>query len=120
MARVTVRVVGRERLIKRLKSVLLDTRDGVREEAEEAANRIQRRAKEFVPVDTGRLRDSIRVTQTGKASFNVGPGDEVEYAEYVEFGTSRSPAQPYMRPALEAERREFPAAVRRRVRTEMD
>jgi len=120
MARVTVRVVGRERLIKRIKEMLVDAREGAQDETREVAEFIQRRAKEFVPVDTGRLRDSIRINQTGKAAYNVGPGDEVEYAEYVEFGTSRTPAQPYMRPALEEARREFPRALRRRVQAEID
>lgn len=119
MARVTVRVVGRERLIQRIKEALLDVREGAQDETRQVAEHIQRRAKEFVPVDTGRLRDSIRITQTGKAAYNVGPGDEVEYAEYVEYGTSRTPAQPYMRPAIEDARREFPRAMRRRVRTEL-
>lgn len=52
------------------------------------------------PVDTGRLRSSITVTQgrDGKGFF-VDVGTNVEYASYVEYGTARSPAQPFIRPA---------------------
>lgn len=38
-------------------------------------------------------------TPTGKVVANVGPC--VEYAEYVELGTSRMGAQPYLMPAVE-------------------
>lgn len=38
-------------------------------------------------------------TPTGNIIANVGPC--VEYAEYVEFGTSKMGAQPYLTPAVE-------------------
>lgn len=52
------------------------------------------------PVDTGRLRSSITVTQgrDSKGPF-VDVGTNVEYASYVEYGTAKSPAQPFIRPA---------------------
>lgn len=52
-----------------------------------------------VPVDTGRLRNSIRKNVT-TGSVTVGPVD-VEYASYVEYGTSRMKAQPYIRPSVD-------------------
>lgn len=50
------------------------------------------------PVDTGNLRGSItyEVDAAGKAVY---VGTNVEYAPYVELGTSRQKAQPYLRPA---------------------
>lgn len=47
-------------------------------------------------VDTGRLRGSIthQVSQGGKS---VVVGTNVEYAQYVELGTSRQKARPYLR-----------------------
>ena len=47
----------------------------------------ERYAKEYCPVDTGRLRNSITHTQKGKATELIG--SNVEYAPYVEAGTSR-------------------------------
>lgn len=51
-------------------------------------------ARAMAPVDTGALRDSIAVTENG-----VGVG--VPYASFVEYGTSDTPAQPYLRPAAD-------------------
>lgn len=50
------------------------------------------------PVDTGNLRASI--THEVDAGDNaVYVGTNVEYAPYVELGTSRQKAQPFLRPA---------------------
>ena len=53
-------------------------------------------AKKACPVDTGRLRNSI-THQVGDAEVVVGTN--VEYAAYVELGTSRTKAQPFLKPA---------------------
>ena len=51
------------------------------------------------PVDTGNLRSSIthRVVSDEEAHI----GTNVEYAPYVEQGTSKMAAQPFLRPALD-------------------
>lgn len=56
-------------------------------------------AKLICPVDTGRLRNSITHTQEDKDTELVG--SPVEYAPYVEYGTVKMSAQPYLRPAVE-------------------
>ena len=55
-------------------------------------------AKLLCPVDTGRLRNSLTHTRDDNAAYI---GTNVEYAAYVELGTSKSKAQPYLRPAIE-------------------
>ena len=72
--------------------------DGVNRAMEAIGKDVMERAKEYCPVDTGRLRDSITY-ETGDMSVAVG--SDVEYAAYVELGTSKMAAQPYLRPALE-------------------
>lgn len=64
---------------------------------------IEGHAKSICPVDTGRLRSSID-HQLGSdgASLFVRVGTDVEYAAYVELGTRRMSAQPYLTPALYA------------------
>ena len=57
-------------------------------------------AKRLVPVDTGRLRNSIHLTPTLPGSSLFKLFTNVEYAAAVEFGTFKSRAQPYFRPAL--------------------
>lgn len=66
---------------------------------------IEGRAKELVPVKTGNLRRSlmteVQATPNG-ATARVGTG--VDYAPYVEFGTRRQRAQPYLRPAFDSQK----------------
>lgn len=51
-------------------------------------------ARSLVPVDTGRLRDSITADED---SF----GSDVDYAAFVEYGTFKDAPQPYMGPAAD-------------------
>jgi len=70
-------------------------------------HKIERKAKQKVPVLTGNLKRSIRaIIKPGikriYAGGNApGVGTPVEYAGYVELGTSKMAAQPYLRPAVE-------------------
>lgn len=60
---------------------------------------IEARAKARAPWRTGYLRGSIQGRSTGMFSGEVGVG--AEYGVYVEFGTSKMGAQPYLTPAVE-------------------
>lgn len=51
----------------------------------------------LTPVDTGRLRASI-AHNTESDRFQVGTN--VEYAVYVEKGTSKQKAQPFLKPGI--------------------
>lgn len=83
-----------------------------REEAHEIAKEIveEIRASEMtgvkyvnkVPVDTGRLRDSYEATRT---EYGAEVTSDVEYRDYVEYGTRYMQAQPHVRPAIEAVKR---------------
>jgi HK97 gp10 family phage protein len=68
-------------------------------------------AKKDCPVDTGRLRSSITHGITDiKGDVIIGQvGTNVEYAEHVEFGTSKMQAQPYLRPAVDKALNKAPA-----------
>lgn len=61
-------------------------------------------AKGYCPVDTGRLRNSITHTVQGDSAYI---GTNVEYAPYVEMGTSRMKAQPYLKPAVQNHMNEY-------------
>ena len=71
-------------------------------------------------VDTGRLRNSIIYATSKKQSYGTEPaepadytvhgvvekgkvvvGTNVEYAPYLELGTSKSPPYPYLKPAVQ-------------------
>jgi HK97 gp10 family phage protein len=68
-----------------------------------AAVRVERRAKQLAPVDTGRLRSSVthEVGRDGRGLVAT-IGTNVNYAPYVEFGTRRMRPQAFLRPALQA------------------
>jgi HK97 gp10 family phage protein len=62
------------------------------------AELIENDAKHICPVRTGKLQNSIFHMQTGELQYIVGT--ELYYGPYVEYGTSRMMAQPFMRPAV--------------------
>ena len=79
--------------------------DAVLKEAEERVERALRvvgkvlvdSAKRHCPVDTGNLQSSIKAEHE---RLKVRVGTEVHYGGYVEGGTEKMAAQPYLRPAL--------------------
>lgn len=70
-------------------------------------------AKQFAPVDTGALKNSI-ASVLGRLQNIVMVG--VEYAIYQEFGTRRMSAHPFLIPALEKHRKPFLAAWKQLVK----
>lgn len=57
-------------------------------------------AKELCPVDTGRLRNSItHAIDAGEKAVYIGTN--VEYAPYIELGTSTRAAQPFLLPTAQ-------------------
>ena len=58
----------------------------------------------LAPVDTGNLRGSIVRRVLGNIAI---VGTNVDYAQHVEYGTRRSRAQPYLRPAIDRNRKKI-------------
>jgi HK97 gp10 family phage protein len=95
----SVEIKGNERLMRFLNNMPRFVRESGDKICSEAASQASKEARRIVPVRTGRLKRSIRKEQTGQGAYRVG--SKVEYAGYVEYGTSRMQAQPYLRPAAE-------------------
>lgn len=84
-----------------LRTLSAQTNEAINRGVARAAHLTADLAKQLAPVDTGKLRDSIHVEQgAGPADWEVVAG--VEYAQWVEYGTAVSPAQPFLTPAMEA------------------
>ena len=66
-------------------------------------------AKKLCPVDTGRLRNSITHQQYDEHTEVVG--SNVSYAPFVELGTHKQKAQPFLRPAAENHTEEYKRIV---------
>jgi len=98
---------------------------------------IESAAKQLAPVDTSALRNSVYVETSEGNTFDVAEssakganqnvttiqhpkpdegfvnvGPSVNYAEFVEFGTSRQAAQPYLVPAAESVSQKFNSGER--------
>ena len=70
-------------------------------------------SKRLCPVDTGNLRNSITHTVIENTMYL---GTNVEYAPYVELGTTRTRAQPYIKPALENNVEQYKYIIRNRLK----
>lgn len=75
-----------------------------------AAFDIEAQAKNRVPVDTGALKNSI-TTDFENDGLTAVVAPHMEYAAFVEYGTRRMSAQPYMTPAAETVRPAFVGAM---------
>lgn len=95
----------------RLPQLTAQLRRRVGEEVAAAAVECQSTAKVLVPKDTGTLARSIVAEPENPLSWVVGT--DVEYAPFVEYGTHRMAAQPYLTPAAEAQRQRFISALNR-------
>lgn len=103
---VTVRVIS-----NRLPEMPAQIRTAVATEVKRATLDVEAKAKALTPVKTGTLRRSIHsIFENGGLTGLVGPS--VLYGKFVEFGTRRMGARPYMRPAAEQVLPRFVAAVR--------
>ena len=76
---------------------------------------IQANAQAAAPVDTGFLRNSIQAQMQSELTGEVTVG--AGYAVWVEFGTSRRHATPFLLPAVERVRPAFEAAMRQLLKT---
>lgn len=81
---------GQDQLEKAAQNFLLNVAENVRQEA-----------IKLVPVDTGRLRADIDVYDGNDANEKFIGCKTVNYAIFIELGTVKMEAQPYLVPALE-------------------
>ena len=78
-------------------------------------SRLQAKAQENAPVDTGTLRRSIGLS-IEDSGLTAKSEATVHYAGYVELGTRFMAAQPYMKPALNQVKGKFNADLRKLVK----
>lgn len=67
-------------------------------------------ARGLVPVETGRTRDSIGYT-FDRSTMILQIHAATRWAIFIEMGTSRMPARPFLRPALAAVGRAFGGSI---------
>ena len=94
-----MKIEGLRELEKKMKQLSNVARKEAKQEALHAgALLVQGQATLNAPVDTGNLRSSIDVEVGTEDAEIFTP---VFYAPFLEYGTSRQAAQPFLRPALD-------------------
>jgi len=134
MTHLTVEIVGKDRVKAVLRRVTEGMDPKLSSNLQAAAERVKEDAKVLCPVDTGSLRASIRRESLAKPAgslweigvraggyiTNPKTGKKVDYASYVEFGTSRMRPKPFLRPALLNNRALIEDAVRRALNEDVE
>ena len=86
----------------------------------EAGQVVKEAIKAVTPKKTGALKKSIEVsgvkTREGIKQVEVGPGKDGWYGKFVEFGTVKMKAKPFMGPGYEASKNEAMAAVEKELK----
>ncbi|WP_330391310.1 HK97-gp10 family putative phage morphogenesis protein [Peptoclostridium litorale] len=72
------------------------------------------------PKRTGKLKESIKVskikTKEGQKIVEVGPDGDGFYGKFLEFGTTKMAAQPFMGPGFEAVKDEAAEAIKEEIK----
>lgn len=102
---VSVKLEGVKEAIVKLNSLDKKTSKKLHKLVLTSAIKIHNKAKEKAPVRTGALRNSI--TYELEDEYTAKIGAYMPYAIYVEFGTRKMEARPYLTPAFEEVEKEF-------------
>ena len=86
--------------------------DAIRQVVRQNGGQLQRNMMRKSPVDTGNMRRSVHMA-IEDSGLTVVVGPTAEYAPYVEYGTRFMSAQPFVRPALEEQKAQFVADLKK-------
>ena len=87
MANFKISTKGNKAVLKKLRDIEKQAQTAIKSEMEAALYEIQGKAVSKVPVDTGVLKNSIRVDAADIKNLKGSVIAEADYAPYVEFGT---------------------------------
>lgn len=99
---VKFKVKGVDRMVRLIANKGKKARIATNRELDLSSKRIERMAKVKAPVDTGALKNTIFSAKAGNLTYKVTAPQH--YAVYVEKGTRKMRAQPFLQPALNTER----------------
>ena len=102
---ITVKNIIRD---NRIPSIVAQFPGAVSKVVAKTAFDIESTAKSICPVDTGALSGSIKADVK---EFNATIAPHKDYDAYVELGTYKMAAQPYMRPSADMHAPKFVAAI---------
>lgn len=114
-----VNIEGADEVVKTLEKLGVEAKQVMQDAAMEGGRIALSEARRRVPVDTGRLRRSLRLrkgrkTET-KADVKVTHGEKEYYGTFLELGTSNMQARPFLRPAVDENKAQISKAVSKEV-----
>lgn len=113
-------VRGSSQVVARLRKFPPQARTAVDKALKLSAKELRDTAQAASPVETGALRESIRIINPRALIYIVAAGDETPKARAVEFGRAGVSAQPYLLPAqrilVDKQRRRISRSMNRAVR----
>lgn len=115
--RMTVKITGEPELIRKLKALSAAVAGQHLEAAAKiGAEVVREEASRRAPRRTGTLAGDIvaetTIQEGSRVEISVGPGKDAFYGLFLEVGTSKMAARPFLRPALDEKKGEVEAAVR--------
>lgn len=97
----TYRVKGLDKFLRETQRKGRQAPIAVDRELNRSSLRVERLAKLYAPWDTGWLSENIYSSKASRLGYKVI--SPAEYSVYVELGTRKMMAQPFMEPALKEE-----------------
>ncbi|MDT2600992.1 HK97 gp10 family phage protein [Enterococcus hulanensis] len=97
----TVKIVGLDKFTRNVLQQKGKMEQAIHQEVVRSGMRVEKRAKQLAPFDTGWLSNTIYSFESGRLRTNVV--SPAEYSIYVEEGTRYMAAQPFLFPAVKEE-----------------
>lgn len=98
---------GIEEVLAELKEIGDRAEGAVEKALDEAGKLVQEDASQRAPRKTGFLASEIvREVDVDKLDVRIGPSKAAWYGKFPELGTKHQAAQPFLRPALDARRKD--------------
>ena len=119
--KLNIGIEGADEVIELLEEMGVAASEILAQAAEAAGRIVLEDAKNRCPVDTGALKASLHIEPSKskkpdiKQEVKVLPGKKEYYGTFVELGTSRQAAQPYLRPAVDENKDKIAAAVHQEI-----
>lgn len=112
-----IKVEGLDKLEKRLKEnvTLDDVKRVLRKNGQELQQKIQNNADFKMGYATGQTKRSVGL-EIKDGGFTAESGPTTEYSPYLEYGTRFMDAQPFIKPALDDQKKEFQSDMQKLVR----
>jgi HK97 gp10 family phage protein len=105
-------ISGLDRWERWIDDIPQEVQEEVKELVETTGFKVKADAQRLVPVDTGHLRRSIKAKVTN-GGYTTTIGTNVDYSIFVEFGTSKKDARPFLIPAYVKHKEKFERELRR-------